>query len=146
MTGRTVAACDLDAGSQCLADQYRALLREHRLPLVQRCAECGAAHFPPLLRCRSCHSARLDWVDAGPWATVGTFVTVHTREQTPSMSIPKRLLDEVPYTSVYVEPQDVPGVRLPALMVGQQQGSLAVGDLVRLEVPENGPIRAEREG
>jgi hypothetical protein len=62
------------------------------------------------------------------------------------MSIPRRLLDEVPYTSVYVEPLEVPGVRIPAVMVGDQQAALAVGDVVELDVPEEGPIRAHRQG
>ena len=146
MGSSSVASCDVEAGAQGLADQYRALLREHRVPLVQRCADCGTACFPPLLSCRKCHSDRLGWVPAGTRGAVGTFVTVHTRESTPSMSIPKRLLDEVPYTSVYVEPLHVPDVRIPALMVGAQQHSLAVGDEVDLEVPEDGPIRAHVQG
>lgn len=141
-----LAACALTDGAQGLADQHRALLGRHRVPLVQRCAECTSTFFPPLLSCRECHSSRLDWVDAGARGRVGTFVTVHTREQTPSMSIPRRLLEEVPYTSVYVEPLDVAGLRLPAVMVGDQQESLAVGDLVELVVPESGPIRAQRQG
>ena len=54
----------------------------------------------------------------------------------------ERLLDEVPYSSVYVEPDEFPGVRLPALMVGDQQEFLAVGLPVELQVPADGPIRA----
>jgi uncharacterized OB-fold protein len=144
MTGDAagLAGCDVAAGAQGLADQYHALLREHRVPLVQRCAACDSAYFPPLLSCRSCHADDLSWVPAGTRGRVGTFVTVHTREQTPSMSIPRRLLDDVPYTSVYVEPDDFPGLRLPALMVGDQQQLLAVGLPVELEVPGEGPIRA----
>jgi uncharacterized OB-fold protein len=144
MTGdaAALAGCDVTAGAQGLADQYHALLREHRVPLVQRCAACASAYFPPLLNCRSCHSDELAWVPAGARGRVGTFVTVHTREQTPSMSIPRRLLDEVPYSSVYVEPDEFPGVRIPALMVGDQQEFLAVGLPVELQVPADGPIRA----
>jgi uncharacterized OB-fold protein len=139
-----VAACDLAGGSQGLADQYQALLAEHGTPLVQRCGECASAYFPPLLSCRSCHSGDLAWVGAGRHGRVGTFVTVHTRDATPSMSIPRRLLDEVPYTSVYVEPEGAPHVRIPALMVGAWQHSLAVCDRVELAVPGPGPIRATR--
>lgn len=141
-TRDVVASCDLNSGAQGLADQYQALLREHRAPIVQHCAGCASSYFPPLLNCRTCHSDDLSWVPAGSTGTIGTFVTVHTRDQTPSMSIPRRLLDEVPYTSVYVEPDDVPGVRIPALMVGAQQASIAVSAKVRLEVLEAGPIRA----
>jgi uncharacterized OB-fold protein len=139
-----VSACDVMAGAQGLAQQYDALLRERREPLVQHCSDCTATYFPPLLSCRSCHSDALVWKPSGSRAVVGTFVTVHTRESTPSMSIPRRLLDEVPYTSVYVEPLAAPGVRIPALMVGEQQEGLAVGDIVDLEVLEAGPIRAHR--
>ena len=145
-SGAALAECAVAAGAQGLADQYRALLHDHREPLVQRCSSCATAYFPPLLSCRTCHSDALAWVPAGRRAAVGTFVTVHTREQTPSMSIPRRLLDEVPYTSVYVEPLEVPGVRIPAVMVGDQQAALAVGDVVELDVPEEGPIRAHRQG
>jgi hypothetical protein len=83
---------------------------------------------------------------AGSRGKVGTFVTVHTRDQTPSMSIPKWLLDQVPYTSVYVEPLDIEGVRIPTLMVGDQQSSLAVGDEVELEVHVDGAIHAHLRG
>jgi uncharacterized OB-fold protein len=139
-------ACDLDSGAQGLADQYQAVLRQAGEPLVQRCTACASTYFPPLLSCRCCHSDALVWAPAGRRGVVGTFVTVHTRDSTPSMSIPRRLLDDVPYTSVYVEPLDTPGVRLPALMVGEQQAALAVGDVVELEVPEVGPLRAHRQG
>jgi uncharacterized OB-fold protein len=140
--GNSVATCDVAAGAKGLADQYRRLLRLHRVPLVQCCGDCSAAYFPPLLSCRSCHSDTLSWVPAGSRGKVGTFVTVHTREQSPSMSIPKRLLDLVPYSSVYVEPLDVKRVRIPTLMLGEQQALLSVGDEVELEVPEDGPIQA----
>jgi len=139
-----VATCDVAAGSQGLADQYHALLAEHRMPLVQQCKACSTAYFPPLLSCRSCHSDELAWAPAGARGRVGTFVTVHTRDATPSMSIPRRLLDEVPYTSVYVEPDGAPHLRIPALMVGDGQQHLAVGDRVELAVPGSGPIRATR--
>jgi uncharacterized OB-fold protein len=141
-----LAACDVIAGAEGLANQYRALLNAHRVPLVQRCANCATAYFPPLLNCRTCHSDELRWVSAGSRGRVGTFVTVYTRDQTPSMSIPRRLLDEVPYTSVYVEPINIEGVRIPALMVGIQQASLAVGDEVELEVLQDGLISAHRWG
>jgi uncharacterized OB-fold protein len=141
-----LAACDVGAGAEGLAVQYRALLRSQRVPLVQRCTDCAAAYFPPLLNCRTCHSDELCWMSAGSRGKVGTFVTVHTRDQTPSMSIPKWLLDQVPYTSVYVEPLDIEGVRIPTLMVGDQQSSLAVGDEVELEVHVDGAIHAHLRG
>jgi uncharacterized OB-fold protein len=143
MSVEVLGSCPVERGVQGIADDYRAVMEEHRVPVAQRCDECSAAQFPPLLGCRSCLSARLSWVSCGDRGVVGTFVTVHTAETTPSMSIPRRLLDKVPYSSVFVAPDDLPGVRLVALMLGPQQERLAVGLAVRLDASGGAVVLAE---
>ena len=123
----TVGRVDTSAGVQAIADEHRALSGRLRAPIAQRCEACGTGQFPPLLACPKCGSDELSWVVCGEVGTVGTFVTVHTADATPSMSIPRRLRDVVPYTSVFVTPDAVPDVRLAALMVGDQQAELRVG-------------------
>jgi uncharacterized OB-fold protein len=125
---------------QAMADEYKALLRDHGVPVVQRCDECQRPCFPPLLGCPQCGSSQLVWIAAGTTGKVGTFVTVHRRDPTASMTIPRRLLDQIPYTSVYVMPDEVPEVRIAALMTGPQQSELAVGSTVRLRVGRNSPV------
>lgn len=129
-----LAPCSVERGVQGLADEFHETVATHKTPAAQRCDDCGTAYFPPLLGCRACASPRLSWVACGEAATVGTFVTVHTAEATSSMSIPRRLVSQIPYTSVYAIPDALPSVRLAALMVGPQQEKLAVGVPVRLEV------------
>jgi uncharacterized OB-fold protein len=137
--------CSVQQGVQALADEYRAVIGLHQVPLAQRCEECQTAQFPPMLACPSCGSDSLWWVDAGPTGTVGTYVTVHTRDATPSMSIPRRLLDSVPYTSVYVNPDALPTVRLAALMVGDQQAELHVGSRVTFDAADPSVLKVSLE-
>lgn len=135
-----------EAGVQVLADRYRAVTREHGGPVVQACDTCARVQFPPMLACAACGSLELSFVGCGPTGRVGTFVTVHTSEVTPSMSIPRRLRDQVPYSSVYVVPDGAPGVRLPALMLGPDQERLAVGAAVTLEVTDHPALIAHLSG
>jgi hypothetical protein len=128
-----LARCAVELGAQGLADDYRVMLAAHRVPIAQQCDECRTAYFPPLLACRECSSPKLSWVSCGDTGKVGTFVTVHTADATPSMAIPRRLLDQVPYTSVYAVPDALPAVRLPALMLGPQQQRIGVGRSIRFE-------------
>jgi uncharacterized OB-fold protein len=123
----TVGRVDTDAGVQAVANEHRALSGQLRAPLAQRCDACGTGQFPPLLACPNCGSRDLSWIACGDTGTVGTFVTVHTAQATASMSIPRRLQDAVPYTSVFVIPDAVPDVRVAALMLGEQQVELRVG-------------------
>jgi uncharacterized OB-fold protein len=129
--------CDLQRGVQGLADDFNAAVRSNRAPIAQRCDDCGTAQFPPMLSCPVCRSQELSWVSCGNTGTVGTFVTVHTSEATPSMSIPRRLRALVPYTSVYVAPDAVPSVRVAALMIGPQQAQLRVGSAVAFDVTDD---------
>ncbi|QIZ37991.1 Zn-ribbon domain-containing OB-fold protein [Saccharopolyspora sp. ASAGF58] len=141
-TSSALAQCSVARGVQGLADEFREIAEAHKTPVAQRCDRCGAGFFPPLLGCRECGSPELSWVSCGVTGTVGTFVTVHTAEATPSMAIPRRLLDKVPYTSVYVVPDALPAVRLPALMLGAQQERLAVGARVRLHDADGRTVHA----
>jgi uncharacterized OB-fold protein len=123
----TVGVVNTSAGVQAMADEHRARARQLRAAIAQRCDSCATAQFPPLLSCPVCGSRDMSWVSCGESGTVGTFVTVHTSAATASMSIPRRLRDVVPYTSVYARPDALPGVRVAALMLGDQQADMKVG-------------------
>lgn len=128
---------DPSRGVQALADQHRAVVREHRTAVAQRCGSCGCTQFPPMLACPVCGSVMLRWVSCGGTAKVGTFVTVHTAQATPSMSIPRRLQAVAPYTSVFAAPDAVPEVRIPALMLGPQQRGIRVGSAVGFDFSDD---------
>jgi uncharacterized OB-fold protein len=142
---RNLVRCSVQQGVQALADEYRTVMSLHHVPLAQRCEECRTAQFPPMLQCPSCGSDALWWVDAGSAGTIGTYVAVHTRYATPSMSIPRRLLDSVPYTSVYVNPDAFPTVRLAALMVGSQQEKVRVGSRIKFDASDPAVLRVSLE-
>lgn len=142
---RGVSACNatprlgrarVDRGAQGLAEDYRRTVAEHRAVAAQQCDACATYYFPPLLSCSRCHSEELSWVDVGSTGTVATFVTVHAGTVTPSMGIPKWLLNRVPYTSVYVTPDSVTSIRIPALMEGSDQEALEVGTRVLFDLSD----------
>ena len=136
MTQQVLAPAAVEHGVQALANDYRSAVATNGAMIAQKCDTCATCHFPPLLACSKCHSANLSWIDCGPTGTVGTFVTVHAQTVTPSMAIPKWLLDRTPYSSVYVIPDAIPSIRVPALMEGPQQEKLAVGAQVRFDLSE----------
>lgn len=127
-----LAACTAASGAQ-LADQFRELL-SRGLVAVQGCGACGNVSFPPLLRCPRCGSADLAWWDAGPSGYPVSWVTVHTATSTETISIPRRLLDRVPYTTVIVELGRYPDTRMPFLLLDALEP--AVGVALDLDVRE----------
>lgn len=118
---RILASCDIDAGSTGLAQQHQRLLREFLEPVVQRCADCTATRFPPLLICPECRSSKLDWCAAGHGGMARSWVTVHAPASTATISIPRVLLAHVPYATVVVELDDFPGVRIPTIYLGSSE-------------------------
>ena len=136
MSNLAVSRAPVELGAKALADNYRLVAAERRAVLAQACSRCEVQFFPPLLSCSKCHSDELSWIECGMFGVVGTFVTVHARTVTPSMGIPNWLRNRVPYTSVYVVPDAVPAVRIPALMEGSQQDHLAVGSRVEFDLSD----------
>ena len=136
MLAKRVRSATVDRGVQALADEFREVMSEAGAMVAQQCDSCGSCFFPPLLACSQCHADKLSWIDCGPTGTVGTFVTVHARTVTSSMSIPKWLADRTPYSSVYVVPDFAPSIRVPALMEGAHQERLAVGARVRFDLSD----------
>lgn len=141
-----VGACNTQGGVQALADDFHAATRASKLAIAQQCDACATSQFPPMLACPICGSQQLSWVSCGGTGSVGTFVTVHTAEATPSMSIPRRLQAKVPYTSVYVTPDAIPTVRVAALMIGPQQAGLRVGSPVTFTVSDDLGLLADLVG
>ena len=77
--------------------------RQLRLP---RCAACGAWQWYPLPGVTHCPGAPIAWTQVRPEGVVFTF-TVMRRP-----FLPDATLAEVPMTSIMVELDDAPGVRL----------------------------------
>jgi uncharacterized OB-fold protein len=82
--------------------------REHSL-VVQRCAACGNAQFPPEVVCIACQSHELGWDEVAPTGTLTSFARVWH-------PVHPALADKVPYLIGIVEL--VPGVRLVGNIVG----------------------------
>ncbi|MFN8027453.1 MAG: OB-fold domain-containing protein [Acidimicrobiia bacterium] len=97
--------------------------REHRL-VVQRCAACGNAQFPPEVVCIACRSHDLAWEEVPSTGTLTSFARVWH-------PVHPALADRCPYLIAVVEL--VPGVRL----VGN-----IVGDATRTDLTLDMPMRA----
>jgi uncharacterized OB-fold protein len=96
---------------------------DHRLALP-RCLDCGETFFYPRLRCPSCWSERLEWVDAAGTGTVWSFTWVHVPFYDDTWA------DDVPYCVALVELGE--GVRLASNIVDVEPGDVHVGDAVRV--------------
>ncbi|HWE57441.1 MAG TPA: zinc ribbon domain-containing protein [Acidimicrobiales bacterium] len=130
-----IEACDVRSGGDGMAIQYRRLLAERRRPICPICRDCGRAQFPPMLICPQCGSSEIDWRDVGGSGSIRTWVPVHTSTTTDGFTIPKWLLADTPYSSVFVQPDALTqDLRLPSLMTGVDPSRLAAGARVVLEV------------
>lgn len=135
MTDLWSAPCDIGSGGQGMAMQYRRLLTENRRPICQVCRDCGHPQFPPMLLCPLCRSSNLEWRDVGGSGTVRSWVTVHTSTTTAGFTIPKWLVNAVPYSSVFVQPDALTEtLRMPSLMTDVTPSRMAAGARVVLEV------------
>lgn len=114
---RILAVCDVQRGTVGLAQQYHELLAQGKVA-VQGCRSCDHMTFPPLLLCPRCGEGPLQWWSAGPTACAISWVTVHVSDSTDTISLPRRLRRLVPYTTVVVELDHFPDVRIAALMLG----------------------------
>lgn len=114
-----IVDCDVAGGAPALAKQFHEITADRKMVVCQRCDRCGRVQFPPLMACSRCSSRDLAWVDAGEEGTVESWVTVSTANTTLGYSVPKRLIDSVPFTTVFVQPKAFEEVlRLPAFMAG----------------------------
>ena len=85
--------------------------------LVKRCPSCGEAHYPPRAHCPLCAAPATHWEETG-----GTGIVY-------SMSTMRRAKE--PYTIAYVELDE--GPRIITNLVPEDQGSLAIGDRVKVQ-------------
>ncbi|GAA4553648.1 Zn-ribbon domain-containing OB-fold protein [Pseudonocardia xishanensis] len=113
--------CDAEKGTAGMAAQYGEILAGGRA-VLQGCARCGAAAFPPRLRCRSCSSDDLQWWDAGDTAKVTSWARVALNGPTETASVPRRVGKDGPYTTVVVQPESFADVRLLCLLVTADGG------------------------
>ncbi len=101
-----------------LADDYRDATRELGAPVVQDCVRCGTAFWPPRLRC-SCGASEMRWSAAGLTGRLVSTVGVDLRvDQGSERRVPRRLAERLPYTTVIVELEEHPGVRMALLSDG----------------------------
>jgi uncharacterized OB-fold protein len=75
--------------------------------VLQQCGTCGRRQYPPLPRCRFCHSAELSWQDAEPVGSLYSWIVVRH-------PLVERHRDRVPFAVGLVEIE--PGVRVVALL------------------------------
>lgn len=66
--------------------RWQAALAEGRF-LIQRCAPCGAAQFPPSLACRSCGAPAPAMIEASGRGTIYSTTTVRKRDGSHNVSI-----------------------------------------------------------
>lgn len=130
-------------GTRALAADHRARVEQHGGPVIQICASCAETYFPPRLRCARCGSLELNWQPTNGRGTVSTWVTVHHPEETPSMAIPSHLKSLTPFSTVFVNLSDWPGIRVASLHLGQESDSSLVAGMemeVRLDQVEGSEV------
>jgi uncharacterized protein len=89
--------------------------RDHRL-MLQRCAGCGQARFPPSGACPHCQSTRVEWQRASGHGRVYSWIVV-------THPVPKDVYGpDVPYVVGLVELEE--GVRMPTNIVGCEPGAI----------------------
>jgi len=90
------------------------------------CSECGRWHwYPPEIP--PCHpDAEIEWRRVSPEGEVYTHTVVHRS------LLPGDHAADTPYTVLLVESEDVPGARIPGLLVGADGREPSCGMRVRL--------------
>ena len=96
----------------------------NRKLMVQTCAGCGAAQWPPEEICSKCHSFERTWVEAAGTGTIYAW----TRIWHP---VHPALKEQGPYVVVVVELTDYP-VRIVGNLLGDPLSEVASGQVVRV--------------
>lgn len=91
--------------------------REHRL-MIQRCTDCGTAHWPVKSRCPVCLGAEIVWVQASGKGTLYTFSLVHQVAHPGFAS-------EVPYPLAEIDLRE--GLRVISTIVNCSHADLRIG-------------------
>ncbi|MDP3136323.1 MAG: OB-fold domain-containing protein [Burkholderiaceae bacterium] len=102
-------------------------LQERRL-MIQRCEECGACQIGEY-HCNVCHSARLQWTQAGGHATLYSFVIMH-------MAYHPGFAARLPYNAAVVELAE--GPRFYSSVVDCRNEDLVVGMPLIADFEERG--------
>jgi hypothetical protein len=119
--------CTLFRGSvdRDSAPHYRGRLR--RQLLVNRCADCGTWHAPPMPVCPSCLSER---VAATPVSGRGTiYMAIFLHQGPPAEGVDYSL----PYPVVTVDLDEQPGLRFSSTVVGAANEEIQIGRRVELD-------------
>ena len=92
---------------------------------MPRCA-CGAYVWYPQPRCPACRGIEIEWQPVSGNGKLFTWTTVY-RSFIPAYA------ERVPYITGIVELVESPSLRLTSLLVGTEQGRLAIGLPVRVQ-------------
>lgn len=103
-----------------LAPHWEGLARGELL--IQRCAACGNAQWPPNSRCTSCQSDGIDWIQASGQGTVWSFIRYEK-------ALHPAYKDWVPYVVAVVALEE--GVHYLGRVLSA--GELAIGDSLHVE-------------
>ena len=90
---------------------------EHRL-VVQRCASCSHARFPPAPVCPECRSPDVDWKELSGRGEVYTYTIVHR---------PIAAEQELPYVIAVIALEDAGGVRMISNIVATKPEAIEIG-------------------
>jgi len=92
---------------------------------VQRCATCGAWHYPPVRACPRCQGEDLQPTEVAGSGTVYTFVVVR-------QAFDPAFAADLPYVVAMVALDEDPGLRLLTNIVGVAPEQVRVGMPVRV--------------
>ncbi len=99
--------------------EYWTGCKQHKL-LVQRCKACGTYRWYPRYMCGDCGSLDTEWTEVKGRGKVYTYVIVY---RSPLASFK----DEVPYSTVVVELDDVPSVRMLGRLINYPPEEVKIG-------------------
>ncbi|MBL4800440.1 MAG: OB-fold domain-containing protein [Emcibacter sp.] len=99
---------------------------------MSACSTCGEFHWypPEILHCHP--EAKIDWRTISPEGVIYSFTTV-TRSL-----LPGDHRDEVPFTVILVESDDVPNARIPSIFMAREGQEAECGMRVRLSPVQAG--------
>lgn len=99
--------------------EYWAGCKQRRL-LIQRCKACGMYRWYPRYMCGNCSSLDTEWAEVRGRGKIYSYVTVY-RSPLPAFR------DDVPYTNVVVELDDIPYIRMLGRLIDCQPEEAKIG-------------------
>ncbi|OBB19951.1 hypothetical protein A5762_16675 [Mycolicibacterium elephantis] len=120
-------------GSDDVSRFFWAAAAEHRL-VLQRCTSCTKLQYPPEVCCVHCQAEEFELADVAGRGVIYSFAVV-------DRPLHAGFVDALPYTVVFVELDDQPGLRMIANLVETPPGvELRCGMAVEVLFEERGSV------